>query len=136
MHRGPGKDVTSQPPLSVWISDTGAEVRVRLEGELDVETTSWFLRALEGARVAREGHVLELDLSELTFLDVAGVRALARVHDEVTSEGGLVRVRGLCDHRLPAARVLGLGNYLEDRSAGGDALGQGMPGHSTGTQSD
>ncbi len=128
--------MTSQPPLEVRISDTGAEVRVRLEGELDVETTSWFLRALAVARVAKEGHVLELDLSELTFLDVAGVRALARVHDEVTRVGGLVRVRGLCEHRLPAARVLGLGNYLEDRSAGGDARGQRMPNPSTGPQGD
>lgn len=109
-----------QPTFEVRISDTSAGVLVHLDGELDVETTSWFVEALGGGLTAEGQGEVELDLSGLTFLDVAGVRALVRVHDQVTSEGGRVRVRGLDDTRLPAARVLGLGRCLEAHASGRD----------------
>ena len=109
-----------QPPFEMRISDTSAGVLVHLDGELDVETTSWFLEALGGSLTAADQREVELDLSGLTFLDVAGVRALVRVHDQVTSEGGRVRVCGLDDTRLPAARVLGLDRYLGARTSGRD----------------
>ena len=79
-----------RPTFDVLISDTGAGVLVHLEGELDVETASRFLEALRGSPTG-EGREVELDLSGLTFLDVAGVRALVRVHDQMTSDGGRVR---------------------------------------------
>ena len=109
-----------RPTFEVRISDTGTGLLVHLDGELDVETTSWFVEALGGSLTADGEREVELDLSGLTFLDVAGVRALVRVHDQVTSEGGRVRVCGLDDTRLPAARVLGLGQYLEARTSGRD----------------
>lgn len=109
-----------RPTFEVRISDTTAGVLVHLDGELDVETTPWFVEALGDSLAAGDAREIELDLSGLTFLDVAGVRALVRVHDQVSSEGGLVRVCGLDDTRLPAARVLGLGRYLEARLSGRD----------------
>jgi len=51
---------------------------------------------------------------------VAGVRALVRLHDQMTGVGGRVRVRGLDDTRLPAARILGLGRYLGAHAYGRD----------------
>ena len=109
-----------RPTFDVLISDTGAGVLVHLEGELDVETASRFLEALTDSPAGGEGLEVELDLSGLTFLDVAGVRALVRAHEQMTSEGGRVSVRGLDETRLPAARVLGLGRRLEARTSGRD----------------
>ena len=106
-----------RPTFDVLISDTGAGVLVHLQGELDVETASRFLEALTDSPTGGE---VELDLSGLTFLDVAGVRALVRAHDQMTSEGGRVSVRGLDEARLPAARVLGLGRHFEARTSGRD----------------
>ena len=97
--------VPRQPTFDVLISDTGVGVLVHLHGELDVETAPRFLEALTGTPTAGEGREFELDLSELTFLDVAGVRALVRAHDQMTRDGG---------------RVLGLGRYLEARRSGRD----------------
>ena len=105
-----------QPTFDVMVSDTGLGVLVHLQGELDVETASRFLEALTGSATVGEGREFELDLSELTFLDVAGVRA----HDQMTSDGGRVSVRGLDESRLPAARVLGLGRHLAARTSGRD----------------
>ena len=109
-----------QPTFDVLISDTGAGVLVHLQGELDLETASRFLDALTGSPTGGEGREVELDLSGLTFLDVAGVRALVRAHDQLTRDGGCVSVRGLDEARLPAARVLGLGRHLEARRSGRD----------------
>ena len=117
---GGSETVPPRPTFEVRVSDTSAGVLVHLDGELDVETTSWFLESLGGSFTAGEDQEVELDLSGLTFLDVAGVRALVRVHDQVTSEGGRVKVCGLDDIRLPAARVLGLGQYFGARTSGQD----------------
>ena len=115
--------VPRQPTFDVLISDTGAGVLVHLRGELDVETASRFLEALTGSPTAGEDREVELDLSGLTFLDVAGVRALVRAHDQMTSNGGRVSVRGLDESRLPAARVLGLARYFAAGTSGLDKSG-------------
>jgi anti-sigma B factor antagonist len=115
--------VPPPPTFDVLISDTGAGVLVRLDGELDVETASWFLTELSGSLTAGQAREVELDLSGLTFLDVAGVRALVRAHDQMMRDGWRVHVRGLDETRLPAARVLGLGRHFEARSSGRDEGG-------------
>jgi anti-anti-sigma factor len=114
---GGSETVPPRPTFDVLISDTGAGLLVHLQGELDVETASGFLEKLTASLPGRE---VELDLSGLTFLDVAGVRALVTVHDQMSSDGGCVRVRGLDETRLPAARILGLGRHLGARASGQD----------------
>lgn len=120
-----GEPGPPRPTLDLRVSTTsaGGVLVVHLAGELDLETSARFLDALVGTLSPDEGREVEIDLSGLHFLDVAGVRALIRVHDLVTSAGGRVKVLGLEDDRLPAARVLGLGNYLDARSSGGHEVG-------------
>lgn len=114
-----GERDPSQPTLDLQVEPTRTGLVVHLAGDLDVENSSRFHDVLMGTIPDYEGREVELDLSRLTFLDVAGVRALVRVHDRVTSAGGSVRVLGLDDNRLPAAQVLGLSQYLGARAAGG-----------------
>ncbi|MGZ4493528.1 MAG: STAS domain-containing protein [Nocardioides sp.] len=90
---------------------------VHLAGELDTENASRFVEAVTRSLAAHAGREVEVDLSGLTFLDVAGVRALATVHDRATRQGARMRVRGLDATRLPAAAVLGLDQYLRARPA-------------------
>lgn len=116
--------VPSRPPFAVRISDTPAGVLVRVEGELDVATTPVFLETATGTLVDRRAREVELDLSGLTFVDVAGVRALVEVHDQVLAKGRRVSVRGLDEDRLPAARILGLGEHVAARSSRCDEGGQ------------
>jgi anti-anti-sigma factor len=115
-----GRDtVPPQPPFAVRISDTPAGVLVCIEGELDVATTPRLLETA-GTLIGKERREVELDLSGLTFVDVAGVRGLVRFRDQVLGAGEPVRVRGLHEDHLPAARILGLRECLEARTSGSD----------------
>ena len=106
-----------QPPrltLDVPAAGTGQRVLVSVTGDLDVEASTRLLKELSGSLTERRE--VEIDLSRVTFLDVPGARALIRVRDLVIASGGSVRVLGLDDERLPAARVLDLRRHLEDRA--------------------
>jgi anti-sigma B factor antagonist len=64
------------PPLNLTITDTS----VALEGELDMATVPLLAEAME-ALVGMSSQPLTLDLAGLTFVDAAGLRALAAARD-------------------------------------------------------
>jgi len=73
-----------------------------LVGELDLAATDRLFDALEPA--IADGGVLTLDLSELTFLDVAGTRAIVEVGRQVAGRGSVV----LWSPSALVTKVLGL----------------------------
>jgi anti-sigma B factor antagonist len=87
--------VTPQPgDLRVRVEHIGANVRVAVEGELDIAT----LPELRDAVAAALGESLEhvvLDLRELAFLDSMSIEYLLRLNRNVAATGAeLVIVRG------------------------------------------
>jgi anti-anti-sigma factor len=68
----PSTDVT---PLRVHRSDDGRVVRLTLSGELDMATAASLELQLQHAEAARPP-VLVLDLGELTFMGVSGLRSI------------------------------------------------------------
>ncbi|MCU1677321.1 MAG: anti-sigma-factor antagonist, partial [Frankiales bacterium] len=56
-------------------------------GELDLHTEPLLVEALDGSR----GTVV-LDLSELTFVDSAGIHALVESQKDITRQGGSLRL--------------------------------------------
>ena len=123
-----GESQGSEPGLSasmldVRIVETSTGPLVLLAGDLDLECAVGFQEALADTLTANRGREVHLDLSGLTFLDVAGARALVAVRDRVVSEGGRVTVRGLDESRVPVAAVLGLREFLQAGTAGGDDSG-------------
>jgi anti-anti-sigma factor len=58
---------------------TGRRTVLALRGELDLATVSVFEAAFEAIDFASVGHVL-LDLDELAFMDVCGLRAVLGLH--------------------------------------------------------
>ena len=102
--------------VRIVASSTG--LVVLLTGELDIESAGRFQEAAAGTLAAHRGHVVHLDLTGLTFLDVSGARALATLHDQVVAGGGRMKVRGVDGSRLPAAAILGLSEYLQADEAG------------------
>jgi anti-anti-sigma factor len=109
--------------VDVRIVETSTGLLVLLAGELDRDGSVRFQEALADTLTANRGREVHLDLSGLTFLDVAGARALVAVRDRAVTEGGRVTVRGLDESRLPVAAVLGLREFLEAGTAGGDESG-------------
>jgi anti-anti-sigma factor len=80
--------------LEVTTQDSGGQVTISLKGELDLSSVGKVQEALR--RVEAEGPaLLILDLSNLTFLDSTGLRAVVTA-DERARENGrrLVVVRG------------------------------------------
>ena len=96
--------------LEVTTQDSGGHVTVSLKGELDLSSVGKVEEELE--RVEKDGpSVLVLDLSQLTFLDSTGLRAVVTADERARSNGRrLVIVRG----PDPVQRVFAI-TRLEER---------------------
>jgi anti-anti-sigma factor len=80
--------------LEVTTQDSGGHVTVSLKGELDLSSVGKVEEELE--RVEKDGpSVLVLDLSQLSFLDSTGLRAVVTADERARSNGRrLVIIRG------------------------------------------
>ena len=76
---------------------------LRLRGEVDIATVDALDLALERAMDA--GSDLVVDLSDLTFIDIGGLRTLAAAVDRMTDDGRSMR---LASPRPHLRRIIGL----------------------------
>src|SRR5215204_2568561 len=102
--------------LRVTVERDATGTRIRVRGELDLATAPSLCEELEAAAALAAGP-LSLDLAEVTFIDLAGMRAL----------GAAAAKHGLAVERTsPAIRhLVGILDTLMARDAGrrgGDAL--------------
>lgn len=67
-------DHAGLPPIDVIVSSSSGVIVLRVRGEVDAATVEVMQYALE---VVENEPELEVDLSATTFIDIAGVRALA-----------------------------------------------------------
>ncbi len=67
-------DHAGPPPLDVIISSSSGTIALRVRGEVDAATVDVLQYALE---VVENEPQLVVDLTATTFIDIAGVRALA-----------------------------------------------------------
>jgi anti-anti-sigma factor len=79
--------------FTVELTELPGSSRARLIGELDIATVPHLKRLIAGLR-ARPGRDLSVDLSELTFIDCAGLRALLEVRAAVCAAGGILTLTG------------------------------------------
>ena len=77
-------DYPRLPALTTAVIREPEGVRLMLRGELDMSGVIGTEAAVKAAAQLTDGRVV-IDLSELTFMDVFGARALLRVADEVLS---------------------------------------------------
>lgn len=66
----------------------GAASVVHLSGELDIDSALELTDALQA--LARPGGTIELDLTDLAFIDSSGIRVLCHVADRLGPHGRLV----------------------------------------------
>ena len=95
------------PPLIVLRSETeSGRVALRLVGELDLGTVELLEAAL--ARTRDQPPPSVIDLSELRFLDMVGLRALLRaVEDDVAGLVRLVGAAGIVHRLIELASAIG-----------------------------
>jgi anti-anti-sigma factor len=78
-------DVSGHAPLRADVSEAGVRTTVRLRGELDLATAP--VLAATVRPYAREGcRELVVDVSELTFLDCAGITVLVELADALAAQ--------------------------------------------------
>lgn len=84
----------SSLPFDVAVSRPASTVTVTATGEVDTLTAPELRRAIEQALAVSGVDELVIDLRAVTFLDSAGLCALANVHRAATAAG--TRTRLLC----------------------------------------
>jgi anti-anti-sigma factor len=78
-----------------------------VEGEIDLLSADDLRRSAIDA-LDKQGPELTIDMSRVTFMDCAGLSALAMVRNEALSRGGHVTLTGLTDTSSRLLQVFGL----------------------------
>ncbi len=101
----PSRRPAPGPDLRITLTTSGANVVVRLSGELDVVTVTAFDRVVADVFAGSPPPVLVVDLADLTFADCAGLSGLVVARNRATASGtSLV----LAQPRPNVARTLSL----------------------------
>jgi anti-anti-sigma factor len=88
----PVSSAPGAPSFRLWVEPDEAGGRIAVAGEVDVVAAARFRRLLEGTHL--DTPVVTLDLSQVTFIDLAGARAVAAVGRAVGARGGRLVVTG------------------------------------------
>lgn len=103
----------SHPEFEVAATRAGPELRITLKGELDLACAPVLLaRVLPYADSAAEHASVVIDTAGLTFVDVAGIRALVAVSDRFAQGGREVVVRRAPYHVVRLVDLLRLHGKL------------------------
>jgi anti-anti-sigma factor len=92
--------------------DAGGQIRVGVEGEMDLSVIGLVDREVERAEATDASRIV-LDLDELEFIDASGVRLLLHLNARSENDGGRLRITGA--HSPQVQRVLeltGVGELL------------------------
>lgn len=95
------------PFLALHLTITGDRGTIAITGEVDYVTSRDLRRIALGAMALGVSSV-ELDCSEMTFMDVGGLRVLAELADQTDERGGSVTVTGAGEMTRIILEVVGL----------------------------
>ena len=110
-----------QLDLQKQVESNGKQVVIRLKGKLGLETVHNFIQTLRPEPAPQ----LVLDLSEVSFLDSAGVGALVQIFVHRRNVGKGFALAGLTKQGAAVIQVAGLNKLLPIHASVGEALAQG-----------
>ena len=96
-------------------SDEESGIVVALAGELDLSTVSRFVNAIDDALDDRPP-ALELDLSELTFIDSSGLRVLVSLSKDAQARGTTLGLRNIPRHAQRVLDITGLTEWFDGQA--------------------
>jgi len=121
---GPGPD--DQLVVELRKDASSSRSLVRLRGELDVATAPGLQRRLDSL-IDRGVHHLVVDLADVSFCDLAGVRVLLGADRQLRTRGGHLTLLGPCSCVSRISSVFDLTSQLPIQSAA-DSDGDGQHG--------
>lgn len=83
----PGPDRDSPEILTTAIERVGGQARIRLIGELDLSGAGQVTRAMAGLATEPGLESVEVDLTELTFIDSSGLNVLLTSRTDLHAAG-------------------------------------------------
>jgi anti-sigma B factor antagonist len=110
-----------QLDLEKQVQPNGNQIVIRPKGKLSLETVHNFIQTLRPEPTAH----LVLDMSEVTFLDSAGVGALVQIFVHRRNAGKAFALAGLTKQGAAVIQVAGLNRLLPVHASVGEALAQG-----------
>jgi anti-anti-sigma factor len=99
--------------LGIELSATGEQTMITLNGELDMDSAPDLITMADAAMTRRNMNALAFDMEAVTFLDSAGVGAIAAIDRECLARGVSFRIT---TPSRPVRRVLdliGLTEWIE-----------------------
>src|SRR5690349_6787170 len=94
-----------------WPEHFGGCLRVQVTGELDLTSGPRLVAAVE-PRIRYGVRAVWLDLSELTFCDVRGLRALLDLEEVLAAEGGRLILHDPCRQVARLLAMTGLAEHF------------------------
>ena len=98
-------------PLSLDLAPDGA---IMVVGELDMASAEDFSRA--AVWIVERGHEVVLDISQLSFIDSAGLRAIIRLAEEACPNG--LVLRSPTDQVVKLMEIVGIEDFIRIRVEG------------------
>jgi anti-sigma B factor antagonist len=106
--------MVDQPAGEVRVQqDGGGGVLISVVGEFDVALLDSFVQAVQ-----RGGGNVVVDLSETTFLDSSGLRALVIGRNDALGRGARLRIDGVSDAASLSLAITGLSDFMGVASSG------------------
>lgn len=104
----------SSPPERVLTirNDTGPDgtARLHVSGELDAHSAPEFAEAFEPAVAAAAA--VEVDLTDVSFIDSSGLAVLIKARQRVVDSGGSLVVSGASPAAMRLFEIAGVSTYL------------------------
>lgn len=98
--------------LHIEVDESGDEVILSLDGELDPHTAPMLAREVE--RLIGQGSTsVVLELSRLRFIDSSGLRVVISAHRELAEQGGQLSLRSPSPTAKRLLEITGLVDHLE-----------------------
>ena len=113
----PGPDRDFPEILTTAIERVGDQARIRLIGELDLSSAGQVTRAVAGLVADPDLESIEVDLTELTFVDSSGLNLLLNTRADVHASGVRFHVSAVS---TIVRRTLHLGGLEELLADAGD----------------
>jgi anti-sigma B factor antagonist len=117
---------TAASPLLVSQSDDGRVVRLMLSGELDMSSSASLELELQAAE-ARKPPVIVLDLAQLRFMGVSGLRAILDAARRAHREGRQLVVANPVPHIVRLFELTAIDQSVELMRSPLARTGGGMP---------
>ena len=100
------------PPFEVACTHDGPAARLALRGELDMLSAPVLTRELEQAARRRPMRIV-LDLGELSFMDVSGLRAILDAARSARRDGGSLVIANPMPHIVRLLELTAIDQSLE-----------------------